>query len=76
MPCILMQRLTDMVVDQSNPQVPTEGSAAMENDPAAASSSGEDVWDEERIEEALKVLKEMHIQVGSWKCLRVLKARA
>jgi len=51
-----------MVVDPGNPQVPTEGNAANNGQPAA-SSNGEDVWDEQRIEEALKTLKEMHIQL-------------
>jgi hypothetical protein len=53
-----------MVVGPGNTHVPTEGSAAMENSQPAASSSGEDLWDEQRIEEALKTLKEMHIQVS------------
>ncbi|KAG0648221.1 hypothetical protein D0Z07_5355 [Hyphodiscus hymeniophilus] len=55
-----------MASGQKNPQASTEGSSAMENGvsgPAATSSSGEDVWDEQRIEESLKVLKEMHIQL-------------
>ena len=33
------------------------------NQPAGPGAE-DDVWDEERIEEALKVSKEMHIQVG------------
>lgn len=53
-----------MVVGQGNPQVPTDGSSTTNGQPAAP-GNGEDVWDEERIEEALKTLKEMHIQVGS-----------
>ena len=32
----------------------------------AGSDTEEDNWDEERIEQALKVSKEMHIQVGYW----------
>ena len=54
-----------MVVGPGNPQVPTDGSATMNNGQPAGSSNGEDVWDEQRIEEALKTLKEMHIQVNS-----------
>ncbi|KAM3080933.1 hypothetical protein ACMFMG_004893 [Clarireedia jacksonii] len=30
---------------------------------ASAPEAGEDVWDEERLEQAMKTLKEMHIQV-------------
>jgi len=59
-----------MVVGQGNPQVPTEGSAAVENGEPAPSSIGEDVWDEQRIEDALKTLKEMHIQVSSSDSIR------
>jgi hypothetical protein len=36
-----------------------------ENGEALASSSVEDEWDEERLEKAMKTLKEMHIQVGN-----------
>jgi hypothetical protein len=54
-----------MVNDQGNPQVPTQGGSTTEDGQAAASSIGEDVWDEQRIEDALKILKEMHIQVSS-----------
>ena len=60
-----------MVVGQSNPQVPAnEGGAVMENGQLTAPNNGEDVWDEQRIEDALKTLKEMHIQVSSCGCLQ------
>lgn len=52
-----------MDVRQGNPQVPTADSAATDSGPARASGTGEDIWDEQRIEDALKTLKEMHIQV-------------
>lgn len=68
---ILRQRLTDMVVGQGNPQVPAnEGGAVTENGQPTTSNNGEDVWDEQRIEDALKTLKEMHIQVSSCDCLQ------
>jgi hypothetical protein len=57
-----------MFVGQGNPQMPTDGSSTANGQPVTP-SNGEDVWDEERIEEALKTLKEMHIQVGSWQIL-------
>ena len=66
-----------MAAGQGNPQPPpTDGGAApMEIDQIAASGSGEDVWDEQRIEEALKTLKEMHIQVSSCDCGRSAEHR-
>jgi hypothetical protein len=39
--------------------------APTENSHDPASNSGEDEWDEERLEKAMNTLKEMHIQVGS-----------
>ena len=61
-----------MVIGPGNAQVPIEGSATMENSQPGASSSGEDIWDEQRIEAALKTLKEMHIQVCGCSCLQRL----
>jgi hypothetical protein len=55
-----------MASGQGKPQTPTAGSAAIDSGPsgpAATSSSAEDIWDEHRIEDSLKILKEMHIQV-------------
>lgn len=40
------------------------GDVTMQNGPATSDSQAtEDIWDEERIEKALKTLKEVHIQV-------------
>lgn len=50
---------------QSNTQAPTAGSAAVDSDPVSASGAGEDVLDEQQIEDALEILKEMHIQVST-----------
>ena len=41
------------------------GSVGTDSGHAATSTGGENVGDEQRIEDALKVLKEMHIQVCS-----------
>lgn len=52
------------------PQEQSEQSATEANpgksEQTAGSDAEEDIWDEERIEQALKVSKEMHIQVGYW----------
>jgi hypothetical protein len=39
-------------------------SAEAPDQDTAAPDTGEQVWDEEKIEQALKTLKEMHMQVG------------
>ena len=61
-----MQHPTEMAVSKADSDMPSEGSAAaaIQNGQAVASNTGEDTWDEERIEQALKTLKEMHIQVS------------
>lgn len=66
---VYLPSLIDMVDGQRSVLKPTAGSAAMDNGQEAASSSEEDVWDEQRIADALKVLKEMHIQVSVHDCL-------
>ena len=47
----------------SNGGIDTED--AMNGPPLGDKSLEENAWDEERLEKALKVLKEMHIQVSS-----------
>ena len=48
---------------QENAQRPN-GAATSENEQQAAASAADDVWDEERLENAMSTLKEMHIQVS------------
>lgn len=52
----------------ASPQEQSEQSATEANpgksEQTAGSDAEEDIWDEERIEQALKVSKEMHIQVS------------
>jgi hypothetical protein len=53
-----------MVASQGKP---SDGNMAVENGQAgqpATSSSSEEAWDEQRLEEAMATLKEMHIQVS------------
>ena len=57
---------SDMAERQGDPQGPSATGVGMDaggSAAAAASNGGEHLWDEQRIEESLKVLKEMHIQV-------------
>lgn len=51
-----------MGIGQENPRLPTERSEIVNGDLSAAPELQEGVWDEERIEKALKILKDMHIQ--------------
>jgi hypothetical protein len=64
------QYSTEMAVgQQDNRQGISNGSidveAAISGQQLADKGPEEDVWDEERLEKALKILKEMHIQVSS-----------
>jgi len=43
----------------------SDPSNSMPSTNAPVTNDAEDIWDEERIEKALKTLKEMHIQVSS-----------
>jgi hypothetical protein len=49
---------------QDNPKGSVDMAPA-ENGYDPASNSGQDEWDEERLEKAMNTLKEMHIQVKS-----------
>jgi len=48
---------------QQIPQAPMGGSAAIDGQQAGPDQPVEDVWDEEKLEKAMKTLKEMHIQL-------------
>lgn len=48
---------------QEKAQVAAKGTDRKGQQPRGSGSTDEDPWDEERIEQALKVSKEMHIQV-------------
>jgi hypothetical protein len=50
---------------QSDSQELNKNAAPENGQQPEAPNAGEDVWDEERIEKALKTLKEMHIQVST-----------
>jgi len=63
------QYSTEMAVgQQDNRQGISNGSINVDgaiNGQQLVDKCTEDVWDEERLEKALKILKEMHIQVSS-----------
>jgi hypothetical protein len=58
---------TDMIANQDE-QAQLAVHAATDSGAATNLSGAEDIWDEQQIEDALKVLKEMHIQVSSATC--------
>jgi hypothetical protein len=51
-----------MGIGQEDPRIPTERSEVVNGELSTAPELQEGVWDEERIEKGLKILKEMHIQ--------------
>ena len=61
---------TDMAEGQQQTSRMPAGGSATDQQPDS-DQAAEEVWDEERLEKAMKTLKEMHIQVSrSFKALR------
>jgi hypothetical protein len=54
--------MEDMNFKEENGQRPSNGNISGDADQSGAKSGND--WDEERLEEAMKTLKEMHIQVS------------
>lgn len=56
-----------------NRQAPLGGSAAIDGQHSDSNQPAEEVWNEERLERAMKTLKEMHIQVSRLRCTSMRK---
>lgn len=55
--------VNEMADQQQSHQAPTGANGGSDQQPPNSNQPGEDVWDEEKLEKAMKTLKEMHIQV-------------
>jgi hypothetical protein len=53
-----------MAFTKGNPEPSTAQAGTGKGEQSSAQNAEADIWDEERMEQALKISKEMHIQVG------------